>query len=409
MNVYDSRLIASILKKEGFQEVSSPKDADVIIVNTCCVREHAEKRALGRINVLSGLKKKNPDLIIVVAGCMAQKLKRIEGADITIGPSNYRLLPQLIRSAQKISCVDEKKEDYAGIYADQPWVSAFLPVMRGCDNYCTYCIVPYVRGRLISRPYKDILTEAKRLVDKGVKEITLLGQSINQYEYNGVNFAKLLEMVAKESGVKWLRFLTSHPKYFTRDIIEVMVKYRNIICEKIHLPVQSGSNRILKLMNRKYTIEEYLKLVEELRKAIPDLALTTDIIVGFPTETEKDFEETLNLVKEVRFDYAFMFKYSEREGTAAVKLEPKVPEEERLRRLQILIDLQNRITTEINKKMEGKEFEVLVDGRAKRGDFRGKTRQDKVCVIKDKVKIGDFVRVKVKEVKGWTPICDLTR
>jgi tRNA-2-methylthio-N6-dimethylallyladenosine synthase len=343
--------------------------------------------------------------MIGVIGCMAQRLgHNIKGVDFIIGPSNYRKLPQIIDIKQPTHiCLENNKELYSDIFPEPDnKVTAFVSVMRGCSNFCSYCIVPYVRGKARSRPYKEILKEVKSLLSKNIKEITLLGQSVNQYQYEEVNFSQLLHLIA-QTNLPWIKFTTSHPKNVTQELLNIM-KEKESICEWLHLPVQAGSDKILKLMNRKYTKEEYLELIYKIKKIIPNISITTDIMVGFPGEETTDFYETLKLVKEVKFDFAYMFKYSDRPGTRAFTMKSKVPEQTKSKRLQELIDTQNRITWEKNYKLVSTTQEVLVIGKSRKSDaWFGKTRQNKTVVFEGKASPGDFVKVKIEGLRGWTP------
>ncbi len=423
MNVYDSRIIAQILSENGYKETADKKNADVIIVNTCSVREHAEQRAIGRIGELQDLRKENPGILIGVVGCMAQNLgNSIKGADFVVGPSGYRKLPQIIvqslesrvqSSKKKLtthnsqSCIEQTDELYSDIFPEsKDGITAFVSVMRGCDNFCSYCIVPYVRGQARSRPPEDILKEIELLSSKGIKKITLLGQSVNEYSYNGVNFPHLLRLI-DGTGVPWINFTTSHPKNMSQELIDA-IRDGEKICEWLHLPMQSGANEILKKMGRGYTKEKYLDWIHKTRKSIPEVSITTDILVGFPGESEKNFNETLEVIKEVRFDSAYMFKYSERPHTKAYNMKPKVPEEMRIERLEELINIQNKITREKNSELIGTTQEVLVLGKSKRGNsLYGRTRQNKVVLFNGKASPGDFIKVKIKELRGWTPYGEL--
>lgn len=424
MNVYDSRIIAEILRDNGYEEVKDPTKANVIIVNTCSVREHAETRAFGRINALNALKRKNPTLLIGVVGCMAQNLKNsIRGTDFVVGPSNYRKIPEIIKNeltalcrdrAKDLSvserihlCVDEIPELYSDILPmpDEPnhKPTAFVPIMRGCNNFCAYCIVPYVRGRARSRPHKHIINEINLLTNKGIKEVTLLGQNVNEYNDGTLSFVQLLKEIDKSTDVKRLRFITSHPKDIDPSLFEVMRDCQSL-CEHIHLPLQSGSTKILERMGRKYTREHYLGIVSKLREIIPNSSITTDIMVGLPGETDKDFEATMDMIDRVRFDFAYMFKFSRRKGTRAYNMEGQVTEEVKKERLNKLIERQNRITREKNASLIGKVVEVLVEGQSKKGNLLfGRTRGNKVVLFDGKVNPGAFVNVKIDSLKGWTP------
>lgn len=421
MNVYDSRVVAEILQQEGYQEVDNENEANVIIVNTCSVREHAERRALGRISSLLGLRIRNPDLIIGVIGCMAQNLgNKIKGVDFILGPSNYKELPRIINTRFKNQdlrqiCVEESLELYSDILPNPNdrskdlslhhkgrKVTASVPVMRGCSNFCSYCIVPYVRGRARSRSYQDILKEIEFLKSKGIKDITLLGQSANEYDDGELNFAGLLRAI-NEIGIPRIRFTTSHPKNMSDELIEIMRDGANI-CEWLHLPLQSGATKILNRMNRRYTKEDYLNWIYKIRQAIPGVAITTDVMVGFPGETEADFKETMQVVKEVKFDFAYMFKYSDREKTKASKMNDKISEEVQQKRLTELINTQNKITLKKSQQLVGKVVEILIEGTSRRSNsLYGRTRNNKVVIFDGKAKLGELVKVKVEGLRGWTP------
>ena len=355
MNVYDSRMIASLFEQAGAKETSNLQDADIILINTCSVREHAERRALGRISSLQKLKRKNPGLKIGVIGCMAERLgDSIPRVDFSIGPLKYNRLDEaigkIVSSMQyavgSTGFQPVGSKQYVSSYPNPDnGVSAFLPVMRGCDNFCSYCIVPYVRGRAKSRDVEEILNEFRYLKDKGIKEVILLGQSINEYRYNGTSFPELLRLLDKDARDMRIRFLTSHPAYMSEEIINAMAECDSV-CENIHLPIQSGCDKILKAMERRYTVNDYRYRTQQLRDRIKDIAITTDIIVGFPGEEEKDFEDTLSVVKEIGFDFAYMFIYSKREETKAAKMPDAVPVSVKKERLNRLIELQNGITKE---------------------------------------------------------------
>lgn len=400
MNLYDAGIVSKILRDAGYRETSE-KGANLLLFLTCSVREHAEKRALGHI-----LSLKDSDKTIVVGGCMAQRLKNrlLEyGADIVIGPSNYRNLPGILKTYEYTQvpqiAVEESLEDYTGIIPRSNGdLSGFIAIMRGCNNFCSYCIVPFLRGRERSKPIRDILKEAKRF-----KEVTLIGQNVLAYNYQGIDFAELLERVSKLENIKRIRFLTSHPKDLKPEILYRIASLPKV-CPYFHLPLQSGSNRILKLMNRGYSREDYLALIQRIRTLFKDVSITTDIIVGFPTETEEDFKATLDTVENVRFDFAYMFKYSPREETRAIQFEPQVEPSIAKSRLSTLIQLQNRITKERNSELLGRVVEVMVEGKNKRGEFYGRTPTNKLVIIKDKAEMGEIIKVKITEIKGWTPI-----
>ncbi|MFA5031863.1 MAG: tRNA (N6-isopentenyl adenosine(37)-C2)-methylthiotransferase MiaB [bacterium] len=415
MNEYDSRLIAEILSKDGYKEVKDESKADIIIMNTCSVRKHAEQRVVGRTGDLQRLREDKPDLIIGLVGCMAQNLidkgEKIKGVDFMVGPDNYEEIPRIIDGLDSLARVIKKEKTilYEGVYGRQDnSVSAFVPVMRGCENFCTYCIVPYVRVGLQMRSSKDILNEVKGLLKKGIKEIILLGQSVNQYDSSKVDFPEILKMVS-ETSVSRLGFFTSHPYYTTQKLIDVIAGAENIY-KWIHLPLQSGSNKILKKMNRKYTKEKYMELIYKTREKIPNISLTTDIIVGFPGETDKDFQETMEVMKKIQFDFAYMFKYSDRERTTAYNLKPKIPELVKTKRLSELIEIQHKIIRIKNEQLIGTTQEVLVEYKGrKHNGWRGKTKQNKIVVVEGKTLPGEIVKVKITGLKGWTPVGEIIK
>jgi len=413
MNVADSEVIASIMKMEGYTLTDDVKEADVIFVNTCSIRDNAEQRVIQRLEYFNALKRKRKNnLIIGVLGCMAERLKKqlIEDyhVDMVIGPDAYLDLPNLIGCAEqgeKVIQVElSKTETYKDVIPLKigGGISGFISIMRGCDKFCTYCIVPYTRGRERSREPESILAELRYMREKGFKEVTLLGQNVNSYLYadgtQTVDFPALLEMVAREAPDMRIRFTTSHPKDMTDKTLETIANHKNL-CNFVHLPVQSGSSRILKLMNRKYDREWYLDRIAAIRRIIPDCGLSTDIMCGFYSETEDDHQQTLSLMEEAAFDSAFMFKYSERPGTyAAKKLGDDVPEEVKIRRLQEIIDLQNSLSLKSNQKDVGKEVEVLIEGFSKRSrqQLFGRTQQNKVVIFdKGNHHIGETIRVRI--------------
>lgn len=418
MNVADTEVVASIMEMDGYSITEKLEDADAVFVNTCAIRDNAEQRVIQRLDYFNALKKKRQNnLVIGVLGCMAERVKEklIEEhhADMVIGPDSYLDLPNLISAVENgekaINVELSKTETYKDVMPLKlPGhnISGFISIMRGCNNFCTYCIVPYTRGRERSRDTESILNELEDMQNKGFKEITLLGQNVNSYLYsnnNGsVDFSDLLEMVAKHAPTMRIRFMTSHPKDMTDKTLHTIAKYPNI-CNFIHLPIQSGSSRMLKLMNRKYDREWYLGRIEAIRRIIPGCGLSTDIMCGFHDETEEDHKETLSLMKEVVFDSAFMFKYSERPGTfASNKLEDNVPEEIKKRRLQEIIDLQREHMEVSNQRDVGKEFDVLIEGFSKKSknQFFGRTDENKVVVFDKKNHLmGQTVRVKVN---GYT-------
>ena len=414
MNVADSEVVAAIMEMDGYSITENDKEADAIFVNTCSIRENAEQRVIQRLDYFNSLKKKKKgDLIIGVLGCMAERVKEelIDNhhADLVIGPDAYLDLPNLMGAAEKgekaINVELSKTETYKDVIPLKMGgvnISGFVSITRGCDKFCHYCIVPFTRGRERSREPESILNEIRDLKDKGYREATLLGQNVNSYKYvDGdriIDFSDLLSMVAEEAPKMRIRFTTSHPWDMNDKTLETIAKYRNL-CNYIHLPVQSGSSRMLKLMNRRYDREWYLERIAAIKRIIPGCGLSTDIMCGFHSETEKDHQDTLSLMREVGFDSAFLFKYSERPGTyAAKKMEDNVPEDVKGRRLQEIIDLQLELSQKSNEQDVGKEFEVLVEGFSKRSreQLFGRTDQNKVVIFdKKNHRIGEFVKVKV--------------
>ena len=377
MNVSDTELMLGILQDAGYASAQRPEDADVVVLNTCAIREHAEERVRGRLGQLRALKYRRPDLIMGVSGCMAKHvseslMKDAPYVDLVVGPDSYRKLPDLIAEARGDAALDvrlDRGEFYAGVDPIRKASSnAYITIMRGCDKFCTFCIVPYVRGRERSVPAREIVRQARAAADAGFREVTLLGQTVNSYRDGACDFADLLARVACVDGIYRIRFTSPHPSDFSEKVIETMAREKKI-CRFIHLPVQSGSNRVLKAMQRSYTVDDYLGLVDDLRAAMPDLCLSTDIIAGFPGETQSDFEATLSLMAQVRYDSAFMFKYSARKGTVAFREMPDtVSEEEKGRRLEAVIAQQNCISEKINATYVGRTLEVLVQGDARKGE-----------------------------------------
>lgn len=428
MNVYDSDIVLSILQKEGFTLCDSIESADLILVNTCSIRENAEQRVWGRLDHFLQEKRKRKDLIVGVIGCMAERVKEklLEHpvVNIVAGPDTYRTLPALIKNLQdeskQMNIQLSRHETYADITpvrTDKNGVSAYISIMRGCNNMCTYCIVPYVRGSERSRDPHSIVNEAKQLFENGYKEVNLLGQNVDSYLWvdpdnptQTVNFAQLIELVALISPQLRVRFSTSHPKDMGNGVLYSMAMYPNI-CTHIHLPVQSGSSRMLEKMNRKYDREKYLERIQKIREIIPDASITTDIIAGYCSETLEDHKETLTLMEEVRYDYAFMFQYSMRPNTYAARhFEDDVPHEEKTRRLNEIIELQNKHSLESNKKDIGKIFEVLIEGVSKKNkeELFGRTPGNKVCVFPGKGhKAGDYVYVKVNSCTSATLLSEI--
>jgi len=413
MNVSDSELMAGVLKKAGYVVTPDLEEADVILLNTCAVREHAEQRVLGRLGQLAQLRVRKPHLVLGLCGCMAQHLRekllrRIPYLNLVVGPDGYRRLPELIEQATEEAVIDvrldrtEIYEDIAPVRADG--VTAFVTIMRGCDKVCTFCIVPFVRGRERSLPPETILSEVRRLAESGIKEITYLGQTVNSYRYGDVDFAKLLRLTNEIDGIERIRFTSPHPSDMTDQAIEAMAACEKV-CHHLHLPLQSASDPVLERMRRTYTVEQYRGLVRHLREAIPDLALTTDIIVGFPGETEADFRRTYEFVAETRYDSAFLFKYSSREGTRAYRWGDTLSEEEKTRRLEELIALQEKISAEINQGWVGQTPEVLIEGETKRdtNQWYGRISQFKTVVFsRNGEKPGDIVPVTIEKTTAHT-------
>ncbi|WP_422860980.1 tRNA (N6-isopentenyl adenosine(37)-C2)-methylthiotransferase MiaB [Flagellimonas sp. S174] len=437
MNFSDSEIVASILAKEGFNTTTQLEEADLVLVNTCSIREKAETTVRKRLEKFNAVKKINPGMKVGVLGCMAERLKskfleEEKIVDMVVGPDAYKDLPNLIQEIDEgrnavnvILSKDETYGDVAPVRLNSNGVTAFVSITRGCDNMCTFCVVPFTRGRERSRDPQSILEEVNDLWDRGFKEITLLGQNVDSYLWYGgglkkdfdkatdmqkaisVNFAKLLDMVALAQPKMRIRFSTSNPQDMTLDVIETMAKHDNI-CNYIHLPVQSGSNRILKAMNRLHTREEYFELIDNIRRINPECAISQDMISGFPTETEEDHQDTLSLMEYVKYDFGFMFAYSERPGTlAARKLEDDVPAETKKRRLQEIINLQQKHGLFRTQQHVGKVEEVLIEGPSKKSDahWMGRNSQNTVVVFpKENYQVGDFVNVKINDCTSATLI-----
>lgn len=433
MNFSDSEIVASVLIDEGFETTKKMEEADVIFVNTCAIRDNAETRVRGRLNIFRKAKRNKPDTVIGVMGCMAERLKtklleEEKLVDIVVGPDSYRDLPNLVRVAESgqkaVNVLLSREETYADINPVRlggNGVSAFVSITRGCDNMCAFCVVPFTRGRERSRDPKSIVSECTQLLEQGYKEVTLLGQNVDSYLWGGgglkkdiiargdlsgtVSFAELLVMVAEIDPKLRVRFSTSHPKDMDDDVLYAMAKYHNI-CSYIHLPVQSGSTRLLELMNRGYSREWYFERMKKIKEIVPDCGLSTDIITGFCTETDEDHQDTLSLMEEVGYDFAYMFKYSERPGTAAAKkMEDDIPEELKQSRLAEVIELQAKCSHESNKKDLGKVHEVLVEGTSKKSDemLQGRNPQNKVVVFpKENYNKGDYVNVLVNDCTSAT-------
>lgn len=437
MNFSDSEIVASILAKEGFNTTQNLDDADLVLVNTCSIREKAEQTVRKRLEKFNAVKRTKPHMKVGVLGCMAERLKskfleEEKIVDMVVGPDAYKDLPNLIQEIDEgrnavnvILSKDETYGDVAPVRLNTNGVSAFVSITRGCDNMCTFCVVPFTRGRERSRDPQSILEEVNNLWEKGFKEITLLGQNVDSYLWYGgglkkdfdkaseiqkatsVNFAGLLELVAQAQPKMRIRFSTSNPQDMTLDVIEAMAKYENI-CKYIHLPVQSGSNRILKAMNRLHTREEYFELIDNIKRIIPDCAISQDMITGFPTETEEDHQDTLSLMEYVKYDFGFMFAYSERPGTLAErKMEDDVPEATKKRRLTEIIELQQKHSHYRTQQHVGKIEEILIEGTSKKSDahWMGRNSQNTVAVFpKEHYKVGDFVNVKINDCTSATLI-----
>lgn len=429
MNVADSEVVASVMQMAGYELADDVADANAVLLNTCSIRDNAEQKIVARLQYLASLRRKRPGgLIIGVIGCMAERLQQelIErhGVDLVAGPDSYLDLPALFASAEageKAINVElsttETYRDIVPVRIGGARVGGFVSIMRGCNNFCSYCIVPYTRGRGRSRPVESILREIADLRARGFREVTLLGQNVNSYCAKGegpdgadVSFAALLEAVADAAPDMRIRFTTSHPKDMSHETLVAMAAHPNI-CRHIHLPVQSGSNSVLKAMNRKYTREWYLERVADIRATLPDCSITTDLFTGFHGETEEDFGQTLDLMRSVGFDSAFMFKYSERPGTLAARTMPdNVPEEVKIDRLNRMIALQNELSAESNRRDVGREFDVLVEGVSRRSteQWVGRTSQNKTCVFpRGEFRTGDTVRVRVVDSTSATLICTL--
>ena len=415
MNVADSETVVAIMQVENYELTATAENADVVILNTCSVRDHAEQKIWNRLDYYKGLKRRNKQLKVGIIGCMAQRVGEdfLEhpAVDFVAGPDAYRSLPELINSnTNTVNTILTTDETYAQIIPyriDKNKNTGFVSITRGCNNFCTYCIVPYTRGRERSRNHHDILNEVEQLTKAGYKEICLLGQNVNSYqiENQNIGFPQLLEMIAKDYPHQRIRYTTSHPKDMSDELLQIMANYPNI-CKHIHLPLQSGSNKVLKLMNRKYTREWYLNRIEAIKKHIPDCGITTDVFAGFCGETESDHQDTLDMMRQVKYDAAFTFKYSERPGTHAAKhLNDDVPEEVKITRLNEIMALQQTLSKESNKKDVGKTFEVLAESFSKRSKEHlfGRTSQNKVVVFpKENVQQGEYVHVTIESYSAAT-------
>lgn len=418
MNVNDTEIVQGVMNDSGYAMTDKPEQADVILLNTCAIRDNAEKKIHERLNHLKYYKKRNKDLVVGILGCMAERLRETllekELVDLVVGPDEYRTVPELVSKAYSgergIAVKLSRVETYDDILPFRTeGISAWVSIMRGCDKFCTYCVVPFTRGRERSRAFASIVDEAKSLFEQGFKEITLLGQNVNSYrdEQSGHNFAELLDACAKAVPEMRIRYTTSHPQDMSDQLIETMAMHDNI-CKYIHLPVQSGSNRILSLMNRTHPVEHYYERIDMIKKLMPHCALSTDIITGFPTETEEDHEATMELMRHVRYDGAYMFKYSPRERTKAWKMGDDIPDEVKVRRLNEIINQQNAIAREINQTLIGSIEKILVEGPSKKNpmEWQGRTDSNKVTIFPQNEQspyvIGDIITVTIEKASSAT-------
>jgi tRNA-2-methylthio-N6-dimethylallyladenosine synthase len=415
MNLADTEIVLGILKNNGYEVTKEIGKADVVLLNTCSVRDNAEQRIYGRLGNISNYKNVNPNLVVGILGCMAERLRKdlVEDkkiVDLVVGPDEYRRLPEYINIAfngnKGIGIKLSRTETYDDIIPfREDGLQAWISVMRGCDKFCSFCVVPFTRGRERSRSLHSILDEVKQLSRRGFKEITLLGQNVNSYNYNGTDFAELLSAVVLVDSSIRVRFTTSHPQDLSDKLLYTIAENPGL-CNYIHLPVQSGSDRILELMNRTYSIDHYLGIIEKAKRIIPGVSFSTDIISGFPTETYEDHLMTLEVMSKVRYDGAYMFKYSPREGTKAYKMDDDVPEEVKAKRLQEIIDLQQKISYEKNQKLIGKEETILIEGLSKKSDqfLSGRTDTNKVVIIPldPNIREGDYVKVKINRATSAT-------
>jgi tRNA-2-methylthio-N6-dimethylallyladenosine synthase len=415
MNEADTELVLSILTDNGFEVTEEISNANVILLNTCSIRDNAEQRIYNRLEHLKGIKRNHPATVIGILGCMAERLRKnlIEEkkiVDVVVGPDEYRRLPEFIEVAfgggKGIGVKLSRTETYDDIIPyREDGLSAWISVMRGCDKFCTYCVVPYTRGRERSRSLDSVVNEMKQLSERKFKEVTLLGQNVNSYDDNGKDFSDLLSACAAVDNSIRVRFTTSHPQDLSDKLLYTISEHQNI-CKYIHLPVQSGSNRVLELMNRTYTIEHYLNIIDRAKKIIPGVSFSTDIITGFPTETFEDHLMTLDVIRKVRYDGAYMFKYSPREGTKAFNMNDDVDEETKTKRLNDIIALQQQISNEINQSLIGAEEIILIEGYSKKSDMFlcGRTDSNKIVIVprNDNFTIGDYVKVKINRATSAT-------
>lgn len=419
MNVADTEIVLGILKKNNYEVVDNPDNADVVLLNTCSIRDNAEQRIYGRLGNFKNLKNSKPELVVGILGCMAERLRKDlidekKIVDLVVGPDEYRRIPELLEVAfageKGIGVRLSRTETYDDIIPyREDGLQAWISVMRGCDKFCTFCVVPFTRGRERSRSLDSIVDEIKILSGRGFKEVTLLGQNVNSYMDGANDFADLLAAAALVNRSIRIRFTTSHPQDLSDKLLYTIAEHSNV-CKYIHLPVQSGSNRILELMNRTYTVEHYLNLIDKARKIIPAVSFSTDIISGFPTETDYDHQMTLDVMKQVQFDGAYMFKYSPREGTKAFQMKDDVSEQIKTKRLQEIIELQGKISFDINQKIVGQEEVVLVEGFSRKSEnfFAGRTDSNKVAIIpaNNKIKVGDYIRTKITKATQSTLFAD---
>ena len=412
MNLSDSSMLASSLLSRGYRRVDSEAEADLLIFNTCSVRIKAEERAIGRLNEVQRLKRSKPEMKVAVVGCMAQRMgeeltEKLPHVDYVLGVDRVFELPDLLDEQEATHQVHTAfgHENIAAItpVTETPY-TGFVTISRGCDNFCTYCIVPHVRGREHSLSPEFVVESVNALVQQGAQEVTLLGQNVNSYVFEGLTFPGLLQRVLDKTTVPRLRFMTSHPKDLSRDLVDVMAKNSRMM-PHIHLPLQSGNNRVLRKMGRKYTVEHYLSIIEYIRKRLEYVSITTDLIVGFPSETEAEYEETLKVVETVQYDAAFMFRYSIRPGTTAARMADDVPEEDKIRRLSKLIDLQKRLGYERNQHEVGRTHATLIEGRSRRSEhiWRGRTPGDKTVLFEgENIAPGQIVSISIKEADAFT-------
>ncbi len=421
MNLADTEIVCGILQNSGYGITKDAESADVILLNTCSIRENAEQRIYGRLGNFKNIKESKPNLVVGILGCMAERLRtdlieKKKIVDVVVGPDEYRRLPELIDIAfngeKGIGVKLSRTETYDDIIPfREDGLQAWISVMRGCDKFCTFCVVPFTRGRERSRALSSIVDEIRQLSERGFKEVTLLGQNVNSYIDNGSDFADLLSACAVVDESIRIRFSTSHPQDLSDKLLYTIADHSNL-CNYIHLPVQSGSNRILNLMNRTYTIEHYLNLIEKAKKIIPGVSFSTDIIAGFPTETYEDHVMTLDILREVKYDGAYMFKYSPREGTKSYKMGDDISNEIKTKRLQEIIDVQQKISYELNQNLISKEETILIEGLSKRSDqfLSGRTDTNKVTIIPfdERIKEGDYVRVKINRATSATLFGEVT-